>query len=50
LYEIPTIALADGGDQNLVHLTLARRVAKLYGTWLAATDGPGFDLLSVLAR
>jgi hypothetical protein len=50
LYRVPTIALADGGDQNLVHLTLARRVAKLYDTWLAATDGQGFDLLSVLAR
>ena len=50
LYGVPTIALATDGGLNLVHLTLARRVAALYDTWLAVTDGPGFDLLAALAR
>jgi hypothetical protein len=49
LYGVPTIALATDGGLNLVHLTLARRVAALYDTWLAVTDGPGFDLLGALA-
>jgi hypothetical protein len=50
LYRVPTVALATDGGLNLVHLTLARRVAGLCGTWLAATDGPGFDLVEALAR
>jgi hypothetical protein len=50
LYRVPTVALATDGGLNLVHLTLARRVAAMYGTWLAVTDGPGFDLLETVAR
>ena len=49
-YGVPAIGFAsDPTGINPVHLTLHRRTAGRYGTWLAVVDGQGFELLEAAA-
>jgi len=49
-YGVPTIGFAsDPAEINPVHLTLARRTAAAYETFLAVVDAPGFELLQAVA-
>jgi hypothetical protein len=49
-YGVPTIGFAsDPGENNPVHLALARRTADAYGTSLAVVDRGGFALLAAAA-
>ncbi len=49
-YGVPAIGFAtDPAAINPVHLTLHRRTAARYGTWLAVVDGRGFELLEAAA-
>ncbi len=46
-YGVPAIGFAtDPATINPVHLTLHRRTADTYGTWLSVVDARGFELLA----
>jgi hypothetical protein len=49
-YGVPTVGFASApGENNPVHLALARRTADVYGTPLAVVDRGGFELLAAAA-